>query len=69
MVAVQHGYELVSQTNVIADVSISPDAQPAFFNLFVQVEQNGLKERALKDTAQFAPCGKVLSECTVNRMS
>ena len=69
VVVVQHGDELVSQTNVVANVSISSDAQPAFFDLLVQVEQNGLEERALKNAAQLAPCGKVLSECTVNGQS
>ena len=67
VVAVQHGDELVSQTNVVANVSIASDAQPAFFDLLVQVEQNGLEERTFKDAAQLAPRRKILPECAVNR--
>ena len=69
VIAVQHGNEFVSQTDIVADVSIASDAQPAFFDLLVQVEQYGLEERALEDAAKFAPCGKVLPESTVNGQS
>ena len=69
VVTVQHGDKFVAQANVVANVSVGSDAQPAFFDLLVQVEQNGLKERALKHAAQLAPCRKVLSECPVNAQS
>ena len=69
VVAMQHSDKFVSQTNVVANVSIASDAKSAFFDFFVQVEQNGLEERALKNAAQFAPRGKVLPECTVNGQS
>ena len=69
VVTVQHGDEFVAQANVVANVSVGSDAQRAFFDLLVQVEQNGLKERALKHAAQLAPCHKVLSECPVNAQS
>ena len=37
----------VSQTDIVAHVSIASDAQPAFLDLPVQVEQYGLVEEPL----------------------
>jgi len=62
----QHGYKFVAQANVVAHVSVGSDAQPAFFDLLGQAEQNVLKERALKHAAQLARCHKVLYECPAN---